>query len=277
MTTPRFPLAGVIGDPVHHSKSPRLHGHWLARYDLPGAYLPLPVSAPDLAIVLSTLPKMGFVGVNVTIPHKEAALTLATDVTDRARRIGAANTLTFLPSGGVQADNTDGYGYLASLGQQAPEFTPKDSTALVLGAGGAARGVIAALIDAGVAKVWIANRTRAKAEDLAAFFGPPASILGWGDVDDRLADAHLLVNTTALGMAGNDDLPFTFNGLSKSTTVSDIVYTPLETPLLHRAHAIGCATVDGLGMLLHQAAPGFECWFGRKPTVDRSLRDAVLG
>ena len=276
MTYPSLPLAGVLGDPVAHSWSPRLHHHWLQRYGLPGAYLPLPVAAADLATVLTAMPRMGFVGANVTIPHKEAVLPLAAAVTDRARRIGAANTLTFRPDGTFEADNTDGIGFLNALLQQAPGWESAAGPALVLGAGGAARAILAALIDAGVPKIWLANRTREKAEALSAFFGPPVAVLGWEDVDDRLSAAALIVNTTALGMEGKEKLPFDFNILNESHVVNDIVYTPLETDLLAAARRKGATAVDGLGMLLHQAAPGFARWFGKEPEIDTALRAAVL-
>lgn len=267
-------LAGVIGDPIGHSRSPRLHGHWLRRYGIDGHYIPLHVTPDRLAETLKLLPALGFRGLNVTIPHKEAVFDLADDVTDRARAIGAANTLTFR-DGRIHADNTDGYGFIANLRQGAPDWRP-DGTALILGAGGAARGVVAALLDAGATGVTLANRTQSRAETLADLFDGRVQVRPWTDVERALPDHDLLVNTTSLGMAGQPPLDLDLAGLTPAQTVSDIVYTPLETPLLAAARGQGAVAVDGLGMLLHQAAPGFEAWFGVAPTVDDDLRQAVL-
>jgi len=270
----KIPLAGVIGNAVGHSRSPVLHGTWLREYGVAGYYVPLHVEAGDLERVLRAMPAMGFVGVNVTIPHKEAVLALADEVSDAAARIGAANTLTFR-NGGIHADNTDGYGFMANLRQMAPDWDGKAGPALVLGAGGAARAVVVALQDAGVPEIRLTNRTRARAEALAAEFG--VSVVDWEARADGLDDLGLLVNTTALGMQGQRPLDMPLGGLPGSALVSDIVYTPLETALLRDAHAQGCHVVDGLGMLLHQAVPGFERWFGHRPEVTEALRRAVLG
>jgi len=274
--THRIPLAAVLGHPVAHSRSPALHGHWLARYDIPGHYIPLDVAPDDLRQALRQLPSLGFVGANVTIPHKEAALALATTATDRAKAIGAANTLTFGEDGAIHADNTDGYGFLANLTAGAPDWRPGSGTALVLGAGGAARGILHALVEAGQADILLANRTREKARRLADDLGSSVQVIDWDAAKDALPDTTLLVNTTALGMDGQAPLTLDLSDLPTSCTVTDIVYVPLETPLLKSARAHGCAVVDGLGMLLHQAAPGFEAWFGRAPEVDDELRRAVL-
>ena len=269
----RIPLAGVIGAPVGHSRSPRLHGTWLRHYAIAGHYVPLHVETGDLERVLRTMPAMGFVGANVTIPHKEAALALADEVTDIAARIGAANTLTFR-DGRIHADNTDGYGFIANLRQSAPDWRRGAGAALVLGAGGAARGIIVALQDAGVQDIRLTNRTRARAEELAAEFG--CSVQDWDERAEGMGDLGLLVNTTALGMAGQPALDMPLDALPAHALVTDIVYTPLETPLLRDASARGLQVVDGLGMLLHQAVPGFERWFGTRPEVTESLRAAVL-
>lgn len=269
----RIPLAGVIGAPVGHSRSPRLHGTWLRDYGIAGHYVPLHVEAGDLERVLHTMPAMGFVGANVTIPHKEAALVLADEVTDMAARIGAANTLTF-SEGRILADNTDGYGFMANLRDGARGWRPDAGAAMVLGAGGAARAVIVALQDAGVPEIRLANRTRARAEELAAEFG--CIVQDWEARTEGLGDLGLLVNTTALGMNGQAALEMPLAGLPDQALVTDIVYTPLETPLLRDARARGLQAVDGLGMLLHQAVPGFERWFGTRPEVTERLRDAVL-
>ena len=273
----KIPLAGVIGDPIAHSKSPRLHGHWLQRYGLQGDYVPLHVETDDLETVLRSMPKMGFVGANVTLPHKIHALQIADQVSERARLIGAANTLTFLDDGQIFADNTDGYGFMANLEQGAPDWDPTAGPALILGAGGASRAIIVALMNAGVPQIFLSNRTRSKADDLRAEFGARITVIDWAQVGDYVNTVATLVNTTSLGMTGQPQLQLPLDGLRADTLVTDIVYTPLETPLLTQAKAAGCTTVDGLGMLLHQGVPGFERWFGQKPSVDDATRKAVLG
>jgi shikimate dehydrogenase len=273
---PRIPLAGVIGSPVAHSKSPRLHGHWLKRYGLQGIYVPLDIAQADLAEALRTLPRLGFVGVNVTIPHKESVLGMADIVTDRAALIGAANTLIFRADGKIHADNTDGYGFIENLRHGAPGWQPKAGPTAVLGAGGAARAVVASLLEAGVPEVRVANRTRARAEALKSDFGARVVVCDWVQAGNMLEGAVTVVNTTSLGMVGKPDLRVSLDGLSKGAVVTDLVYAPLRTRLLDEAAARGCVTVDGLGMLLHQGAPGFERWFGQRPVVDDATRAAVL-
>ncbi|MFP1643541.1 shikimate dehydrogenase [Pontitalea aquivivens] len=274
---PRIPLAGVIGSPVAHSRSPALHGHWLRSYGIQGFYIPMDVAADNLETVLRTLPKAGFVGCNITIPHKEAALKIADVVSDRAALIGAANTLIFLPDGRIHADNTDGYGFIANLRQNAPAWDPGAGPAAVIGAGGAARAVVASLLEAGVPELRIANRTRARAETLRSEFGARLVVYDWGQAGNMLDGAITVVNTSSLGMVGAPDFRIPLDALSPKAVVTDIVYTPLRTPLLEQAEALGCTVVDGLGMLLHQAVPGFERWFGLRPEVTDSLRNAVLG
>ena len=276
MSDNRIPLAGVIGAPIHHSRSPILQRYWLEAYEIKGYYIPMEITPEDLETVLKTLPKAGFVGCNVTLPHKEAVLALADVVTDRAAVIGAANTLTFLPDGRIQADNTDGFGFVANMQQHAPNWDPKAGPAAIFGAGGAARAVISALIEMGVPEIRIANRSRARAETLREEFGSVLRVYDWAEAGSMLGGAVTVVNTTSLGMVGKDPFTVSLDALSPSATVCDIVYTPLRTPLLIAAEAKGCVTVDGLGMLLHQATPGFERWFGRRPDVTDALRDAVL-
>ncbi|MEP5731263.1 MAG: shikimate dehydrogenase [Sulfitobacter sp.] len=276
MTLPKIPLAGVIGSPIAHSKSPQLHGHWLKTYGIAGHYIPLDIAASDLEQTIRTLPKMGFVGVNVTIPHKEAILSIADLVTDRAILIGAANTLIFRKDGKIHADNTDGYGFLENLKTGAPNWDPRSGPAAVLGAGGAARAVIASLLDAGVPEIMLSNRTRVRAEKLRSDFGNRVRIFDWVQAGNMLEQAALVVNTTALGMIGKGELRVPLDGLRKESVVTDLVYTPLKTKLLETAEEVGCVTVDGLGMLLHQAVPGFERWFGTRPTVDSAARAAAL-
>lgn len=276
MSDQKIPLAGVIGSPIAHSKSPRLHGHWLRTHGLPGHYIPMDVKPEALEEVLRSLPKMGFVGVNITVPHKEAALRIADVVTDRATLIGAANTLTFLEDGRIYADNTDGYGFIENLRQQAPDWAPKAGPATVLGAGGAARAILSSLLEAGVPEIFLSNRTRARAEALKQDFGSRISVVDWVQAGNVLEDSATVVNTTSLGMTGHPELRVPLDGLQKGTLVTDIVYTPLQTRLLREAEEMGCMTVDGLGMLIHQAVPGFERWFGKRPEVEADIRAVLL-
>jgi shikimate dehydrogenase len=260
------PLAGVIGWPVAHSRSPRLHNAWLARYGLPGEYRLLPVPPGELAQTLRALPALGFVGANLTIPHKEAGLALCDRLEPSARRAGAVNTLCF--SGGhIIGSNTDGAGYLANL--RAHGVDPARGPALILGAGGAARAIGAALQEAG-APITFCNRTLERALALAGDL-PPAATLPWAHRESALKDFALLVNATLLGMHNQPPLAVSLEAAPPGLVVSDIVYVPLETALLRDAAARGLKTVEGLGMLLHQAVPGFEAWFGLRPEVDAEL------
>lgn len=269
------PLAAVLGRPVRHSRSPALFAHWLSVHGIRGHYVPIEVTPERLPEVLRVLPGLGFRGVNVTVPLKEAALALADRVSDRARAIGAANTLTFA-EGGLHADNTDGHGFLANLREGAPEWDPAARPATVLGAGGAARAVLAALIETGVPEIRLLNRTRARAEALAAAFGPRIAVRNWSEAPAAIGGAALVVNTTSLGMSGQPPLEVDLGALAPGAVVTDLVYAPLETPLLTAARARGCVAVDGLGMLLHQAVPGFERWFGTTPVADAAARRAAL-
>lgn len=273
--SPKIPLAAVLGSPIAHSKSPRLHSYWLDRYGLKGHYIPIDVAQADLKEVLATLPKMGFVGANVTIPHKEAVLGLADIVTDRAALIGAANTLIFRPDGKVHADNTDGFGFTENLRANAT-WDPKSGPAAVFGAGGAARAVLASLIDIGVPEIRLANRTRARAEGLKTEFGSKIKVVEWVQAGNMLDGAKTVVNTSSLGMVGKPEFKVPLDALDKSAVVTDLVYTPLRTAFLERAAAMGCQTVDGLGMLLYQAVPAFERFFGHRPDVDEATRDTLL-
>jgi shikimate dehydrogenase len=276
MTLSKIPLAGVIGAPIAHSKSPKLHAHWLYKTDLPGHYVPLHIEPSDLEQTLKTLPKLGFVGLNVTVPHKEEVMRYVDVVTDRATLIGAANTLIFRPDGKIKADNTDGFGFIKNLTTGAPDWNPDAGLALVLGSGGAARAVIAALLEAGVREILLTNRTRARAENLKDIFGPKVKIIDWIDAGNAIDDAALLVNTTSLGMQGKPELRVPLDGLKRDTVVTDLVYAPLKTGLLSVAEEMGCLTVDGLGMLIHQAAPGFQHWFGVHPPIDDATRAVLL-
>ena len=263
-------LAGVFGHPVTHSRSPRLHGFWLQRYGIDGAYIPLGVAPGGFGAAVRALVDLGFRGANVTIPHKLAAFEICDAVAPFARRAGAVNTLIFR-DGRIEGSNTDGFGFLESIREAAPGWRADAGPAVLLGAGGAARAIAAALLDAGAPRVTLVNRTAAKAEALARDLGGPIHVA------DRppLEDAALLVNTTSLGMQGQPGLEVDLAPLPASAVVADIVYVPLETRLLAAARARGLIAVDGLGMLLHQARPGFEVWFGVAPQVDQALRDVV--
>lgn len=272
----KIPLAGVIGAPIAHSRSPQMHQHWLRTYGIKGFYVPLHVEPQNLRKTFESLPLMGFVGANVTIPHKEEVLKIADVVTDRAALIGAANTLIFGTDGKIHADNTDGYGFLENLKAGAPDWKPNAGPAAIIGAGGAARAVIVALLDAGVPEILLSNRTRIRADRLRADFGSRVRVLDWGHTATMLAEASLVVNTSSLGMVGKPEMQISLDKLRQDTLVTDLVYTPLKTKLLAAAEQKGCLTVDGLGMLLHQGVPGFERWFGTRPEVDEATRLAVL-
>ena len=276
MSLNRIPLAGVIGSPIAHSKSPALHTHWLKTLGIAGHYIPIDVAQEDLEHIVKTLPKMGFVGVNVTVPYKEKVMDFADLVTDRAALIGSANTLIFRKDGKIHADNTDSYGFIQNLRQKAPDWDPKAGPAAILGAGGAARAVIAALVEVGVPEILISNRTKARAEKLKTDFGKRLRVVDWVQAGNMLEEAATVINTTSLGMVGKPPLRVPLDGLQKGTLVTDLVYAPLMTHLLNEANEAGCVTVDGLGMLLHQAVLAFERWFGVRPQVTDETRAAVL-
>lgn len=259
-------LAGVVGWPVSHSRSPRIHNTWLNRYGIDGAYVPLPIRPEDFTITIPALAKAGFAGVNVTIPHKEAAFMVCDHVDESALRAGAVNTLVFTPAG-IKGLNTDGYGFLANLHQH--RINPMAGPVLILGAGGAARGIGAALQEDG-ANITFTNRTPERAAALAAAL-PPAKVLAWEKREAALADYALLINTTSLGMRHQPPLDMNLSRATPNLVVADIVFAPQETPLLAAAKARGLKPVEGLGMLLHQAVPGFAAWFGVAPEVDDEL------
>jgi len=263
-------VAGIIGWPVSHSRSPRLHGFWLERHRIDGAYVPLPIRPEHFTIGVRGLVAAGFAGSNVTAPHKLAAFEICDRVEDIARRAGAVNTLVFR-DGRITGTNTDGTGFVANL--RASGIDPAAGPALLLGAGGGARAVAAALQEAG-ATVTVANRTQSHADALARDL-PGLRVIPWEQRSDALGDYALVVNSTPLGMKGNADLELDLDRGSKDLAVADIVYVPLETPLLAAARARGLRTAEGLGMLLYQARTGFEAWFGVQPTVDDELRRFV--
>lgn len=270
-------LAGVMGWPVSHSKSPRLQGYWLAKYGVDGSYMPLPVAPENFSDALKSLKNLGFSGVNVTIPHKEITLAHCDQLSDRAKRIGAVNTVTFSEDGLILGDNTDGFGFIENLRQNAPDTAFASGPAVVLGAGGACRAILVALLDEGCPEIRLTNRTRKRAEDLATEINDPRiKIVDWPLEPAALSDASLVVNTTSLGMVGQPKLEIDLAGLPKTALVTDIVYAPLMTDLLCQARDRGNQVVDGLGMLLHQARPGFHRWFGIDPEVTQDLRDFVL-
>jgi shikimate dehydrogenase len=267
--------ACVIGWPIEHSRSPMIHGYWLKRYGVAGSYTKQAVRPEDVADFLHNLARHGFAGCNVTLPHKQAALAAADERDAAATAIGAANTL-WLDAGRLIASNTDGYGFMTHLAQSAPRWNAVDAPVAILGAGGAARAIVHGFLDAGVGEIRVLNRTLARAEDLAHHFGARVKPCAWSERHAQLSDAGLLVNTTSIGMAGSGVLDIDLSWLRSDCIVADIVYVPLETDLLRRARARGHRTVDGLGMLLHQAVPGFEKWFGVKPQVTDELRALLV-
>lgn len=269
--------AGIMGWPVGHSKSPALHGFWLHEHELDGTYVPMAVKPEDLASALRALPTLGFSGVNLTVPHKEAALAIVDDISPTAKAIGAINTVCVKPNGNLWGTNTDAFGFIENLRQADVGFSARHGTAIVLGAGGAARAVCAGLIDEGWRNILIANRTMARAHKLAADFSPHVHAIEWTGLPEAMKNAALLVNSTSLGMTGQDKLTVDITTLPTNALVTDLVYAPLETDLLRQAKMRGLATVDGLGMLLYQAQAGFELWFSVKPAVTPALRAHVLG
>lgn len=278
--TAKAKIAGIMGWPVSHSRSPVLHGFWLAEHGIDGAYVPLAVPPAALVQALRALPALGFRGCNLTIPHKEAALAALDRIDPVARRIGAVNTVVVGEDGSLDGSNTDVYGFLSNLRQVQPGWRAAAGPAVVLGAGGAARAILAALLEAGVPEVRLINRTRSRAEALASGVlvtdrGGSITVLDWTRRAAALEGAALLVNATSLGMSGGAPLELDLAALPTAAVVYDIVYVPLETPLLKTARARGHPVVDGLGMLLHQARPGFAAWFGVEPAVTPALRATI--
>jgi shikimate dehydrogenase len=264
-------LAGVLGWPVAHSLSPRLHNFWLEQYGIDGVFIPLPVAPEHFAQTLRVLSHAGFAGINATVPHKEAALAAVDEADDIARRIGAVNTVMFREDGSLFGTNTDGTGFLAHLRDQAPDFEPAARPAVVIGAGGAASAITVALVDAGTPEIRVCNRTLARAETLALRLGSGARVINWVDRAGALDGAGIVVNATTQGMIGREPLDLDLDHLPRDAVVYDIVYNPLETPLMTSARTRGNLVVGGLGMLLHQAVPGFSAWFGVEPEVSEGL------
>lgn len=276
MNTSTIPVAAVIGHPVNHSRSPRMHNFWLAHFGLEGYYIPLDIDPKKFERSIRNLPELGLVGANITIPYKEKVLKIADKISDRAALVGAANTLTFLPNGGIYADNTDGYGFLQNIKSKYKDWSAREGISVVFGAGGASRAILAALIEDGASDIILANRTRSRADQLRSDFGAKIKVVEWMKIQNYLSEASTIINTTSLGMVGKTDLPIPLSALKKNTLVTDIVYTPIETHLLATAAKMGCRTVDGLGMLIHQAIPGFERWFGIRPGDSQGLRELLI-
>ena len=269
-------LAGVMGWPIAHSRSPKIHNYWLAQYGLAGAYAPLAIAPGRLEPALRALAPLGFAGCNLTIPHKEAALPFLDVVEENARRIGAVNCVVVGKGGELTGRNYDGFGFVAALREAAPKWRAGAAPCVVIGAGGAARAILSGLIEAGARDIRLFNRSPERAAALADLFGAPVEAYPWNQRVDALADAGLVVNATSLGMVGQPSLDLTLSGLPKSALVCDIVYAPLETPLLAEARRLGATPVDGLGMLIHQARPAFRDWTGIMPEATPELRAALV-
>jgi len=268
--------ACVIGWPVEHSRSPLLHGYWLKKYGIDGTYTKRAVAPEAVAGFLQSLRANGYVGCNVTVPHKAAAFSAADERENSAKAVSAANTL-WLSDGKLVAANTDTYGYMTNLSQQAPGWDRRDAPVSILGAGGAARAIVFGFLDAGVSEIRVFNRTRVRAETLAQQFGSCVKVFDWSQREAGSRDSAVLVNTTTIGMNGDGTLDLDLAGFDPECVVSDIVYVPLETELLRKAKSQGLRTADGLGMLLHQGVPGFEKWFGVRPEVTDELRNLIVG
>jgi shikimate dehydrogenase len=271
----RFLLAGVMGDPVMHSRSPKLHNYWLAKYGLTGTYVPLAITAERLRAALRALPALGFAGCNLTIPHKEAALDIVDKLDPLARRIGAVNCVVVAPDGSLEGRNHDGFGYIESVREAQPKWRADAGPIVVLGAGGGARAVLVGLVDQGAREIRLVNRTPARGKALAQDLGGPIGALRWEEREAALEGAAMLINATNQGMLGEPPLDIALDRLPASAIVSDIVYIPRETPLLAAARRRGNRTVNGLGMLLHQARPAFHAWFGIMPEVTPELRAMI--
>lgn len=275
MSDKRFVLAGVMGWPVAHTRSPAIHNHWIAQHGLKGAYVQLPVQPENLEAAIRGLPALGFAGCNITVPHKVNAMKLVDELTPAARHIAAINTIVVRPDGSLLGANNDGNGYIQSLRDANPAWRGDAGPALVLGAGGAARAIVVGLLEQGVPEVRIANRTQERAEALADAFGPRIKVVSWAERNEAMAGVALLVNTTTQGMHGQPPLEVNLSALPTSAMVSDAIYIPLETQLLQQARLRGHITANGLGMLLNQAVPAFEAWFGVRPAVTAELRAVV--
>ena len=276
MSDSPFVLAGVMGWPVAHTRSPAIHNHWIARHGLKGAYVQLPVHPDRLEAALRGLPALGFAGCNVTVPHKVSAMHFMDELHPTAQRVAAINTIVVQPDGSLLGMNNDGAGYVQSLRDADPTWRGDAGPALVLGAGGAARAIVVALLDEGVPELRITNRTLERAQALAEAFGERVKVVPWAERNEAMAGISLLVNTTTQGMHGQLPLDVVLDALPAAAMVSDAIYIPMETPLLAQARLRGHRTVNGLGMLLNQARPAFKAWFGVMPEITPELRAAIL-
>jgi shikimate dehydrogenase len=276
MSTPNgFGLAGIIGMPVAHSRSPTIHNFWLNAHGIRGAYVPLAVAPERLMDALPGLIALGFRGCNVTMPHKQTAMLLLHRVNETARRIGAVNTIVVEENGTLSGFNNDGNGFVQSLRDAKPDWRADEGPILLLGAGAASRAVVVALLENGARQILIANRTAEKAQAVATEFGPTVNAVGWADRNAAMAGTALLVNCTDRGMIGKPALDVDLARVVPTTLVADLIYTPLETPFLAEARSRGCTTVNGLGLLLNQARLAFKAWFGVLPDVTPELLKAI--
>ena len=275
MSTQKFVLAGVMGNPVAHSRSPVIHNHWIAQYHLKGSYVLLPVEPANLHDALRGLKALGFAGCNVTIPHKVEAMKAMDWLHPVAKQMGAINTIVVQPDGALHGFNNDGYGYIQCIKDAKPDWRADTGPITVLGAGGAARAIVLSLINEGAKEIRLINRTQEKAQALADEFGSSVKVLNWSERNNALSNIAMLVNTTNQGMHGQPDLDIKLDDLPASALVSDAIYIPLETPLLVAAKARGNKTVNGLGMLLNQARPAFEAWYGVLPEITPELHKAI--
>ena len=275
MSEQTFGLVGVMGWPVAHSRSPKIHNYWIQKHGLNGAYVLLPVAPGKLDVAVPGLAALGFRGCNITLPHKVDAMALMQEVDPMARRMGAMNTIVVQKDGSLKGFNNDGFGYIQSLLDAKPDWQADAGPVTVLGAGGAARAVVLSLADRGAKEIRLINRKFEKADALAREFGGPIKAYHWDERHTALADVALLVNTTSQGMHGTVPLDLSLDALPAHTLVSDVIYVPLETPLLTAARLRGNATVNGLGMLLNQARPAFHAWFGVMPEVTLELRRII--
>ena len=275
MSDQKFVLTGVMGWPVAHTRSPAIHNHWIAQYSLKGAYVQLPVQPQNLEAAIRGLPALGFAGCNITVPHKVNAMQLMDTLHPAARRVAAINTVVVQADGSLLGMNNDGYGYIQSLRDAQPDWRGDAGPALVVGAGGAARAIVVALLDEGVPEVRLCNRTQEKAQALKDAFGDRVTVVPWAERNSAMAGVRLLVNTTTQGMHGQPALDVALDDLPAEALVSDAIYIPLETPLLAAARQRGHQTVNGLGMLLNQARPAFHAWFGVLPELTPGLIAAV--
>jgi shikimate dehydrogenase len=275
MSDQRFILAGVMGWPVAHTRSPVIHNHWISKYGLKGAYVQLPVEPGSLEAAIRGLPALGFAGCNITVPHKISAMPWMDEIHPAAQRIEAINTVVVREDGSLLGVNNDGIGYIQSLRDADPHWRADQGPAMVIGAGGAARAIVVALLDEGVPELRITNRTAEKAQAFRDAFGERIKVIPWNERNAAMAGLSLLVNTTTQGMHGQPPLDVELNDLPRDAMVSDAIYIPLETPLLAAARQRGHRTVNGLGMLLNQARPAFKAWFGVMPDITPELIQAV--